>query len=206
MLLFDIGANIGKWSLENVRDSNRIVAVEALPQTYQKLVENCKHHDNITCINYAVCDNNNQDITFYEAYYDTLSTMNKDWLTDVKSRFYNTPYRETVCKTITINNLIEVYGLPDLIKVDVEGGEFECIKSLNQKVSLLCFEWAAETNDITFKCLDYLNGLEYQNFYIQKEDNYSFRPDDNDFSTLDDVKNRLSKMLPKDDWGMVWCK
>ena len=28
--------------------------------------------------------------------------------------------------------------------------------SLTKKVDTLCFEWAAEVNDITFKCLDYL--------------------------------------------------
>ncbi len=31
---------------------------------------------------------------------------------------------------ITINKLIECYGVPDLIKIDVKGGEYECISLL----------------------------------------------------------------------------
>ena len=50
--------------------------------------------------------------------------------------------------TITIDKLIQEYGTPELIKIDVEGGEFECLSSLTQKVNNICFEWASETNDI----------------------------------------------------------
>ena len=67
---------------------------------------------------------------------------------------------------------IEIYMIrqsikPDLLKIDVEGGEYECIKSLKQKVDCLCFEWAAEMNDITYKCLEYLSVLGFTKFYIQ---------------------------------------
>jgi FkbM family methyltransferase len=39
-MYFDIGANIGKWSEENMHLCNRIIAVEASPTTYDKLVNN----------------------------------------------------------------------------------------------------------------------------------------------------------------------
>jgi len=132
--------------------------------------------------------------------------MNKDWLTKDTSRFCNTPYKEIICKTITIDKLIEHYGLPDLIKIDVEGGEYECIKSLTKKVNLLCFEWASETKTITFNCIDYLFNLGYIKYYIQMEDNYTFRPQDHDFYDIYTAKSLLSKMIPKQDWGMMWCK
>ncbi len=90
-----------------------------------------------------------------------------------------------------------------MIKIDVEGGEYECITSLNQKVKMLCFEWASEVNDITFKCIDYLLNLGFTQFYIQNEDNYLFRPQDNDFYT---IKKELSNTIPKQNWGMIWCK
>ena len=92
-------------------------------------MNHCKN-DKIILLNYAVCNNNGNDIIFYQADCDVLSTINKDWLTKDISRFYNHPYREINCKTITIDKLIEQYGLPDLIKIDVEGGEYECIASL----------------------------------------------------------------------------
>ena len=128
-----------------------------------------------------MCNTYGQDITFYQAECDVLSTIDKDWLAKDSSRFYNYKYREIMCKTLTIDKLIEYYGLPDLIKIDVEGGEYECIVSLTQKVKLLCFEWASEVNYITFKCIDYLLHLGFTQFYIQNQDNYLFRPQDNDF-------------------------
>ena len=204
-LFFDIGSNIGSWSLANITACDKIISVEASPITFTKLVNNCKN-DKIILVNYAVCNNNGEDIPFYQADCNVLSTINKDWLTKDSSRFYNYTYKEIICKTITIDKLIEQYGLPDLIKIDVEGGEYECIISLTQKVNLLCFEWASEVNDITFKCIDYLLNLGFTQFYIQHQDNYLFRPQDNDFYDIATIKTKLSNTVAKQDWGMIWCK
>jgi len=206
-MFFDIGSNIGNWSLANINSCDKIISIEASPLTFTRLVDNCKNHSNIIPINYAVCNNNGNDITFYQASMDVLSTINKDWLTEPTSRFYNHPYTEITCKTICIDTLIEQYGIPDLIKIDVEGGEYECITSLTQKNNLLCFEWASETNEITFKCIDYLYELGYTQFYIQCQDNYTFRPQDNYYYDIDTIKSDLlTKTIPKKDWGMIWCK
>ena len=204
-MYFDIGSNIGNWSLSNINQCDKIISVEASPITFKKLVDNCKN-DKIILLNYAVCNNNGNDIIFYQAECHVLSTINKDWLTNVNSRFYNYPYTEIKCKTITIDKLIEQYGLPDFIKIDVEGGEYECICSLTQKVKLLCFEWASETNDITLKCIDYLFNLGYKEYYIQKNDDFLFRPQDNDFYDIHTLKIKLSNTIPKEDWGMIWSK
>jgi FkbM family methyltransferase len=204
-MFFDVGSNIGNWALANIDYCDKIISIEASPITFNRLVNNCKN-DKIILLNYAVCNNNGNDITFYHAYDDVLSTINKDWLTNETSRFYNQPYTEITCKTISIDKLIEQYGIPDLIKIDVEGGEYECIASLTQKVKLLCFEWAAETNNITINCIDYLFNLGYTQYYIQNSDNYLFRPQDNEFYDIDTVKTKLSNTMPKQDWGMIWCK
>jgi len=204
-MFFDIGANIGNWALANIDQCDKIISIEASPITFNKLVNNCTN-TKIILLNYAVCNNNGNDITFYQARDDALSTINKEWLSSDTSRFYNHPYTEITCKTITIDKLIEQYGLPDLIKIDVEGGEYECIVSLTHKVKLLCFEWASETNTNTFNCTDYLFNLGYTQFYIQNCDNYIFRPQDNDFYDISTIKTKLSKTIPKLDWGMIWCK
>lgn len=178
-MFFDIGANIGKWSIANINNCNKIIAVEASPSTFYKLKQNIISSNiiNIECLNYAVCNSAEEYITFYNSSADTISTINKDWLISDKSRFGNKfTYNEIKCKTIKLDDLIQKYGIHELIKIDVEGGEFECISSLSQKVNNLCFEWASETNDITFKCIDYLEKIGYTNFSIQFEDNYTYRP------------------------------
>lgn len=205
-MFFDIGSNIGMWTLQNLNKCEKIISIEASPFTFNKLINNCGNNKKIICLNYAVCNNNFEDITFYHADADTISSINKEWLTNKKSRFYNHSYREIICKTTTIDKLIEIYGLPDLIKIDVEGGEYECITSLTKKNKCLCFEWASELNDITFKCLDYLFNLGYTMFYVQYEDNYTFRPDETSYYDIKITKEIISKSVPKKDWGMLWCK
>jgi FkbM family methyltransferase len=204
-MFFDIGSNIGNWALANINQCDKIISVEASPTTFKRLINNCKN-DKIICLNYAVCNNNGKDVIFYQADCDVLSTINKDWLTKDTSRFFNSSYTEITCKTIGIDNLIEQYGFPDLIKIDVEGGEYECISSLTKKIEIICFEWASETNDITFKCIDYLFNLGYIQYYIQNSDDYLFRPKENEYYDINIIKTKLSNTIPKQDWGMIWCK
>jgi hypothetical protein len=102
--------------------------------------------------------------------------------------------------------LIQLYGKPNLIKVDVEGSEYECISSLTQKVDTLCFEWASETINNSIKCLEYLQTLGFDKFYIQNEDNYTFVPEQHSYYDIIFTKENLSKTIPKKDWGMIWCK
>lgn len=204
-MFFDIGANVGNWAKANMHKCEKIIAIEASPITFNKLVDNCKD-TNITLLNYAVSNNNGEDITFYHANCDVLSTMNKEWLTSENSRFCNQEYTQITCKTITLDNLIKTYGLPELIKIDVEGGEYQCISSLTQKVRMLCFEWASELNEITFNCIDYLSTLGFTKFYMQNGDDYRFMPSSSDYYDIDTVKSKLNNTVEKIDWGMIWCK
>jgi FkbM family methyltransferase len=206
-MFFDIGANIGRWSFSNLSKGAKIIAVEASPMVFERLKANVSRvGDAIIPLNYAVCNNDGKDITFYQAQWDVISTIHKEWLTSEDSRFHNQPFTEITCKTITIDRLIELYGVPDLIKIDVEGGEYECITSLTRKVDTLCFEWASEVNDITFRCLDYLASLGFSRFYLQFADEYTFRPNESDYYDIDTMKLKLRNTRPKHDWGMAWCK
>lgn len=203
-MYFDIGSNIGKWTLSNIDKCDKIIAIEASPKTFNKLNENCKNNNKIITLNYAVSIQENE-VSFYEAQSHELSTTNIEWLTNPASRFYNTGYKEIKCKTITIDELIKIYGIPELIKIDVEGGEYECIKSLTKKVKMICFEWASETNNISFECLDYLYQLGFRNFYIQFQDEYTFRPNEDSYYDITLAKIKLSNTNLKQDWGMIWC-
>lgn len=204
-MYFDIGANIGKWSLANLVNCDKIIAVEASPTTFNNLINNLGKNNKIICLNFAVCNSSEEFVDFFNCSAHTLSTINQDWLDSDKSRFYKQyNYNVIKCKTITIDKLIQEYGIPSLIKIDVEGGEFECLSSLTQKINNLCFEWASETNDITFKCIDYLESIGYTEFAIQFEDNYTYRP--KNYTNANNIKQELNKTTPKSEWGMIWTK
>ena len=214
VLYFDIGANVGAWALDNITQHNvdKIISVEASPETYPKLLANCGDDRGIIPIQYAVTNHPHETIQFYHAHCDVLSTTNLAAFTNPESRFYQyCPVVPYDVKTITLDAMIQKYGVPDLIKIDVESAEFECLCSLSQPVKLLCFEWAAETKDITFRCLQYLHDvLGYRRFFIQFRDNYIFRPTDTDYVDYETVCDQMSKIertsLKENDWGMIWTK
>ena len=203
-LVFDIGANIGNWALANISEENKIISVEASTGTFNKLVNNVSSYGNIVPLNYAVCDSKEEHITFYEAESDVLSSLNKEWIYGSESRF-NCNYKATLSKTITLDKLIEQYGVPEVIKIDVESAEYSCIKSLTKKVNNLCFEWASENQDMILNSLNYLFKLGFREFYIQmNNDDYKFVPDN--YYSLNHTKQILLSTIPKREWGMIHCR
>ena len=203
MLFFDIGANVGDWAKANGPLCDKIISVEPDPDTFKKLVS--RNLPKVTAINYAICNNDGKDIVFNVCTSaNTISTLNADWLTNPKSRFYKSPFRTITCKTMTLETMIDTYGMPDLLKIDVEAGEFLVISSLKRKVPLLCFEFASEMNDISNQCLDHLQGLGFSEFSVQLQDSYTYRP--TEYTTIENVKAALAKMPPRTDWGMIWCR
>ena len=45
-MYFDIGSNIGNWSLANIDQCDKIISVEASPITFCRLTDNCKNDNN----------------------------------------------------------------------------------------------------------------------------------------------------------------
>jgi FkbM family methyltransferase len=206
VLYFDIGANIGNWTAENINNADKIISIEPSINTFNSLKNRFSSVEKIECINYAICNNDNKNIDFFECEYNTLSSLNDDWFVNPKSRFYGVKNIKTECKSLTLDSLIDIYGIPDLVKIDVECGEYMCISSLNIKIPLLCFEWASEYNDITLKCLEHLNNLGYSSYYIQDDDSHLFRPNENDYYSIELIIDKLKTKIDKVNWGMIWCK
>lgn len=207
MLLFDIGANEGLWSVANQKD-NIIIAVEASPNTFYKLCENVKEYSNIIPVHGAVCDSAKETVVFYDAICSGISTLNIDWLEDPKSRFYNqknAAYTKIEVPTLKIDHLIGKFGTPDYIKIDVEGAEDVVIRSLTKKVDLIAFEWAAETRDVAFAVIDHLASLGYMYFSVQlNEDTYTYVPNAFPYNSVS-IRDYLTATTDKITWGMIFA-
>jgi len=62
--------------------------------------------------------------------------------------------------------MIERYGMPDLIKIDVEGYELTVLKGLTQKANDICWELHEEEDDTLFKSLEHLQSIGYTQFGV----------------------------------------
>ncbi|HEY2341489.1 MAG TPA: FkbM family methyltransferase, partial [Chthoniobacteraceae bacterium] len=60
---------------------------------------------------------------------------------------------------VTLDGLIAQFGVPDFIKIDVEGFELEVLSGLSRSVPLISLEWTPELTDNLLQCIDLLAGL-----------------------------------------------
>lgn len=207
-LIFDIGANVGAYALANKHLTERMIAVEASPLTFAKLEAAVSSDKTITPLNFAVSDIDQPYVDFFHCKRaDTISTTNIDWLTSSESRFGDCNPEEIEklqVPSISLDSLIQRFGRPDLLKIDVEGAEHSVIRSLSQKIPVLCFEWASEMREVAFLAINELVRIGFSQFHIQNQDSYTYRPNSYELSA-EQTKSVLLKSIDKVDWGMVWA-
>lgn len=133
-LVFDIGGNIGQYALvlsSLVGENGKVISVEPDYKNFSFLQFNVTINQikNIELLKTGL-DKTSNSLIFFR---DTVTggrkgSFNKDYVNESYSGF-----NETVTTT-TIDNLIDVYGVPSFIKIDVEGFESNVINGLTKKL------------------------------------------------------------------------
>ena len=129
-MIFDVGANRGLFTDACIMNNptDKIIVIEANPNLFDYLVEKYKNNDHIEVINSLISNENDVLIPFYLSNVDVISTASIDWITN--SRFVNcqtwceplemcTWYEPIQVKSRSLDSIIDQYGIPELIKVDV---------------------------------------------------------------------------------------
>lgn len=204
-IAFDIGCNVGKYTDVLIKNGyDYVVAVDPNPYLFISSPFNTYDNKLIRVIE-AISDKEGE-IPFYFCNADTISTAHIDWTT--RSRFANREYiwKPFKVKATTIDKLVEIYGIPDHIKLDVEGYEEEALKGMTRKYAeTLCFEWAEEEYESALRCVDYLASLGYTEFGWLETDPYYIQP--NIYYNLDEFKSLFKyDEKRKEKWGMIWAK
>lgn len=107
--------------------------------------------------------------------------------------------------SISLDNIVDKHGVPDLIKIDVEGYEYEVLKDLNKKVKEICFEWAEEQYEKIEKSIEHLISLGYENFGYILGDDYMKKPSKYTNWAESDFHVDINPSR-KEKWGMIWVK
>jgi FkbM family methyltransferase len=206
-MIFDIGANRGLFTdvCLQKNSNEKIIIVEANPKLSNYLKQKYLNNNNIIVLNILISNIITDLAPFYLSNADTISTASTDWIT--KSRFTGEYvwYEPIFLPSKTLDSLISEYGVPELIKVDVEGYEYEVLSGLTSKANEICFEWAEEQQDNINKTCEHLQNIGYSDFGYIEGDEYMKKPDvytkwkENSIHSLMD-KDR------KDKWGMIWVK
>jgi FkbM family methyltransferase len=182
-LIFDIGANDGHKTEAFLKLGDKVVCCEPDDLNHKILRVRFRHRKKKVFIeNKALLDT-----TGYAEFYihhpgsavNTLSAKWKELLeTDNKKKWNQQISFSDVVKTetTTLDILISKYGVPDFIKIDVEGSESLVLQGLTQRVACLSFEtllpnYIAEMRD----CLSAINKLDrFATYNIAKDEKLLF--------------------------------
>lgn len=168
MLLFDIGANAGGATAVGLSKGYKVIALDAAPRIFRTLVTNYIYNPNVVPLKYAVSDFDYKTVEFYETLEtDALSSLNKEWLTSDTMPYNGFKYRTINATTITVDTLAKIYGEPDLMKIDVEGAEWNVLKGMTKYHGELALEWTINTMVEHEKQMDYLYSIGYREFAPQ---------------------------------------
>jgi len=220
MLCFDIGANRGDFTLAALGKGYDVVALEPAHRVFAELVANFCYDPRVTPLKFAVSGSDYDWVEFYEADEDGLSTLNQEWLTDETMPYAGKSYRTIGATTITLDTLALKYGVPDLIKIDVEGGEWSVFKGLSSKMGKIAFEWTLATLSDHKLQLEYLSHGGYTEVAPQFIEHHCQEPDTYyKLSTFDlsawhegarsawERENwKASGLRPTADVGMLWVR
>jgi len=204
--IFDIGANVGAFTEECLKryPQSEVVVIEPNDRLVY-ILKNRFNGKNVIILDYLVSTNSGEEVDFFIGNANTISTASKDWVNN--SRFAHTHvWGDGVKKkTINLDELINQFGQPDLIKIDVEGYELEVIKGLSSKQKEICFEWAEEQYDNINKTCEHLKSIGYTDFGVIYGDDYLKKPETFTSWVECEIHDDIDASR-KEKWGMIWVK
>lgn len=205
-LVFDIGSNVGLTIEIFQKKFDKVVGFEPNPQLHNFLRE--KFKDTNLIVDRRAISHQKGSQEFKIANANTISTLSNDWVEN--SRFtnnYNWNHK-IIVETLTLQDAIDEYGIPDYVKIDTEGYEYEILTNFHTLLpnTLFAFEWAEEQKEKIEKTLTHLHTLGYDSFGYTEADPILY--DDEiewfnykNFKLIDKLDSNRKSL-----WGMIYFK
>lgn len=156
-LCFDVGANIGNRVKPLLEIGARVIAVEPQKICFKYL--QYKYGNSIEIVAKGLGEKESIK-ELHISRYSAISSFSDEWIGSVKDgRFKGNSWNKVVeVEMTTLDRLIEKFGVPAFIKVDVEGYELNVLKGLSKPVKMISFEFTVPEQ--TNKAIDCINRIE----------------------------------------------
>jgi len=202
-LCFDIGANVGRFTRVFLKRGARVICIEPQEKCLRQLRKLFINNRNVIIVGKAVGE--------YEGYGElmiseehTISTMSDKW---TKEGRFSKEHKWTKTQEVpvtTLDALIQSYGFPKFVKIDVEGFEEAVIRGLPSPVSFISFEFTREFFDDTKKCISRLLSIGdvKLNCTLYESAKLLFP----EWVTAEEIYKKIDSLEDKLLWGDVFAK
>ena len=177
-LVFDIGAHVGDRTCSFARLGARVVAVEPQPAVFRALRLLFASDPAVVLRHSAVGAVAGMIELYLNSDNPTVSTASKDLIAAAQSAQMwqgQTWDATTQVPVTTLDHLIAEFGLPDFVKIDVEGFEHEVLLGLSQPLPLFSFEFTTIQRDVAVACLGRVAELGQYHFNLSLGETHYFR-------------------------------
>jgi FkbM family methyltransferase len=155
-LVFDIGAHVGDRTAAFCRLGCRVVAVEPQPPLVRLLHKFYGHRSTVMIAPVAVAASPGTVELLINSANPTLTTASPIFIASAaRARRWRRERwgRRLQVPAVTLDQLIERYGEPSFLKLDVEGFEGEALTGLSRPVRALSFEFTMIARSVAARCL-----------------------------------------------------
>ena len=162
-LVFDVGAHLGDRSIALAALGARVIAIEPQPQLLPWLRLITGRNDRIILRTEALGGTSGIGLLRISPLTPTVSTMSEKWKETIPIE--NPSFRKVFWKdpievmVITLDELIQIYGVPSFCKIDVEGYESEVLEGLSSAIPALSIEFVSGALDVAAKSVKKLGEL-----------------------------------------------
>jgi len=162
-VVFDIGAHAGNHVRAFRALGCHVIAVEPQPDFARVLRLFFGHSANVTIVETAVGDRRGRATLSISERTPTVTSLSPEWRearasdADFAQVRWN---RSTEVEVTTVDALIDRFGAPSFVKLDVEGSEPAALAGLSQPVPAVAFEYLPQALERVGACVERLGQLD----------------------------------------------
>lgn len=156
-LCFDVGANTGDRTKLFRSLGAEVVSVEPQSMLARELEARFKRDQHVHVVKRAISPIEGELPLLLASETTVVATMSQEW---TRGRFEHLSWDRTeLVSTTTLEDLMNEFGRPKYLKVDVEGYEREVLSTLKRPVEWVSFEFTGEFLTNARLCLELLQNL-----------------------------------------------
>jgi len=176
-LCFDVGAHLGNRIDAWLALQTKIVALDPQPLCFKYLKRHFGKHQDVTILSKAAGAALGNMKMHISHLYPTISTLSGDEWQNALKKASNASihWDESIdVEVITLDKLIDNYGMPHFCKIDVEGFETDVLKGLSKNINTLSFEFLSTMPEKSKECISMIQALGNYEFNWSEGDTYQF--------------------------------